>query len=206
QWGIRKFGDLAALPGVALSERLGQRGLELQRKACGWRNRTLVPSDPPLLFEEAMELEFPLVLLEPLAFLLSRMLDQLCARLQSRSLAAQEIHLKMTLENGRRDSENTFQRAIHLPMPLLNAQTFLKLLQLDLKAHPPGAPIVKVHLHIVPAKPRPGQAGLFIPCSRERENPEPTLARIPPEVGKGPAGRPKWLETHLPQASGILGF
>src|SRR5439155_19597050 len=100
RWGIRKFRDLAALPAVALSERLGQRGLELQRKACGGSHRTLVPCDPPLVFEEATELEFPLVLLEPLAFLLSRMLDQLCARLQSRSLAAQEIHLEMTLENG----------------------------------------------------------------------------------------------------------
>ena len=206
QWGIRKFGDLAALPGVALSERLGQRGLELQRKACGRRNRTLVPSDPPLLFEEAMELEFPLVLLEPLAFLLSRMLDQLCARLQSRSLAAQEIHLEMTLENGRRDSGNTFQRAIHLPVPLLNAQTFLKLLQLDLKAHPPGAPIVKVHLHIVPAKPRPGQAGLFIPCSPEPEKLELTLARISAVVGQGRAGSPKLLDTHRPQAFEMLRF
>lgn len=200
QWGIRKFRDLAALPEIALSERLGQRGLELQRKACGRNNRTLVPSDPPLVFEEAMELEFPLVLLEPLAFLLSRMLDQLCARLQSRSLAAQEIHLEMTLENGRRDSENTFQRAIHLPMPLLNAQTFLKLLQLDLKAHPPGAPIVKVHLRIEPAKPRPGQNGLFIPCSPEPEKLELTLARISAVVGEGRAGSPQLLDTHRPQA------
>src|SRR5213596_1677584 len=109
--------------------RLGQRGLELQRKACGTSRRTLVPCDPPLVFEEAMELEFPLVLLEPLAFLLSRMLDQLCARLRARSLAAQEIHLEMTLENGRQqDSERTvFQRAIHLPVPMLDAKTFLKL-------------------------------------------------------------------------------
>src|SRR5206468_12488470 len=116
RWGLRKFRDLAALPSAALSERLGQRGLELQRKACGTSRRTLVPCDPPLVFEEAMELEFPLVLLEPLAFLLSRMLDQLCVRLQSRSLAAQEIYLEMTLENGRQqDSGHTvFQRAIHL--------------------------------------------------------------------------------------------
>ena len=157
RWGIRKFRDLAALPEVALSERLGQRGLELQRKACGGSHRTLVPCDPPLVFEEAMELEFPLVLLEPLAFLLSRMLDQLCARLQSRSLAAQEIHLEMTLENGRRqDSEHTvFQRTIHLPVPLLDAKTFLKLLQLDLKAHPPGAPIMKVHLRPKRSRSRP---------------------------------------------------
>ncbi len=202
RWGIRKFRDLASLPAVALSERLGRRGLELQRKTCGGSHRTLVPCDPPLVFEEAMELEFPLVLLEPLAFLLSRMLDQLCARLQSRSLAAQEIHLEMTLENGRRqDSERTvFQRAIHLPVPLLDAKTFLKLLQLDLKAHPPGAPIMKVHLRIEPAKPRPGQTGLFIPTTPEPEKLELTLARISAVVGEGCAGSPQMLDTHRPQA------
>ncbi len=202
RWGIRKFRDLAALPAVALTERLGQRGLELQRKACGGSHRTLVPCDPPLVFEEAMELEFSLVLLEPLAFLLSRMLDQLCARLQSRSLAAQEIHLEMTLENGRQqDSDRTvFQRAIHLPVPLLDAKTFLKLLQLDLKAHPPGAPIMKIHLRIEPAKPRPGQAGLFIPSTPEPEKLELTLARISAVVGEGRAGSPRIMDTHRPQA------
>ncbi len=81
RWGIRKFCDLTALPEVALTERLGQRGLELQQKARGTRGRTLVPSDSPLVFEETQELEFPLVLLEPLAFVLNRMLDHLCARL-----------------------------------------------------------------------------------------------------------------------------
>src|SRR5437016_5543482 len=85
RWGIRKFRDLTALPELALSERLGQRGLEVQQKARGAGKRTLVPFDQPLVFEEAMELEYPLILLEPLAFLLSRMLDQLCERLQARA-------------------------------------------------------------------------------------------------------------------------
>src|SRR5436190_20085859 len=201
RWGVLKCRDLIALPEVDLSERLGQRGLELRKKACGMGQRTLVPSGPPLAFEEAMELEFPLVLLEPLAFLLSRMLDQLCARLQARALAAQELRLELTLEDGRQqDSENTFQRAIHLPVPLLDPKTFLKLLQLDLKAHPPGAPVIKVHLRIEPAKPRPGQNGLFIPCSPEPEKLELTLARISAVVGEGRAGSPHLLDTHRPQA------
>jgi protein ImuB len=202
RWGIRKFRDLAALPEVDLSERLGQRGLELQSRARGGGMRTLVPSHPPLAFEEATELEFPLVLLEPLAFLLSRMLDQLCARLQARALAAQELNLKLTLENGRQvNSENAaFERTIHLPVPLLDAKVFLKLLQLDLKSHPPGAPVMKVHLRIEPAKPRPAQNGLFIPCSPEPEKLELTLARINGIVGEGRAGSPQLLDTHRPQA------
>ncbi len=202
RWGIRKFRDLAALPGVALSERLGQRGLELQRKATRISERTLVPSDPPLIFEEAIDLELPLVLLEPLAFVLSRMLDQLCTRLRARALAAQKLSLKLTLENGRQaNPENAaFERTIHLPVPLLDAGVFLKLLQLDLKAHSPGAPVAKVHLRIEPAKPRPAQNGLFIPCSPEPEKLELTLARINEVVGEGRAGSPQLLDTHRSQA------
>jgi protein ImuB len=202
RWGIRKFRDLAALPEVELSERLGQRGLEFQRRACGTGMRTLVLSDPPQVFEEATELEFSLVLLEPLAFLLSRMLDQLCARLQARALAAQELNLELTLDNGRQTNpENAvFERTIRLPVPLLDDKVFLKLLQLDLKSHPPGAPVVKVHLRIEPAKPRPAQNGLFIPCSPEPEKLELTLARINGIVGEGRAGSPQLLDTHRPQA------
>jgi len=202
RWGIRKFRDLIALPPVSLSGRLGQRGLELQRKAAGIGARTLVPSDPPLIFEETMELEFPLVLLEPLAFLLNRMLDQLCTRLQARALAAQELSLELTLENGRSENNaaSCFQRTIHLPVPLVDANVFLKLLQLDLKAHPPGAPVMKIRLRIEPAKPRPAQNGLFLPASPEPEKLELTLARIAAVVGEGRAGSPQLLDTHRPQA------
>src|SRR5207248_2155195 len=84
--GVRNFRALCALPEVAISERLVQRGVHLQRLARGAISRTLVPVEPPLIFEEAAELDHPLVLLEPLAFLLAHMLDQLCARLAARAL------------------------------------------------------------------------------------------------------------------------
>jgi protein ImuB len=132
------------------------------------------------------------------------MLDQLCERLQSRALAAQELCLELTLENGRQfNPENNltcFQRTIHLPVPLLDAKIFLKLLQLDLKEHPPGAPIAKVHLRIEPAKPRPAQNGLFLPSSPEPEKLELTLARVNGVVGEGRAGSPELLDTHRSQA------
>jgi protein ImuB len=217
RWGIRKFHELAALPEVALSERLGQRGLELQQKARGVSARTLAPSDPPLVFEEAQELEFPLVLLEPLAFVLNRMLEQLCARLESRALAVQELHLELTLENGHdhsffsNDGEARlgppiFQRAIHLPVPLLDPKIFLKLLQLDLRTHPPGAPVSKVVLRIEPAKPRPSQDGLFSPSSPAPEKLELTLAKISGIVGDGRPGSPALLNTHRHEAFEMLHF
>src|SRR3989454_1665291 len=100
RWGVRNLRTLAALPEIAISERLGQEGVCLQQLARGATSRTLVPVDAPLIFEEAVELEHPLVLLEPLAFLLQQMLDQLCTRLSARALAMQELRLQLALDSG----------------------------------------------------------------------------------------------------------
>ena len=198
RWGIRNLRALAALPEIALSERLGQEGVRLQQLARGATSRTLVPVEPPLVFEEAIELEHPLVLLEPLAFLLARMLEQLCARLSARALATQEIRLQLELDNG--SHTKTFHRTLRLPVPLLDEKIFLKLLQLDLNAHPPGAPIATIHLSAEPVRPRAAQNGLFLPPSPEPEKLELTLARIAGIVGENKVGAVQMMDTHHPQA------
>jgi protein ImuB len=246
RWGIRNLRALAALPEIALSERLGQQGLHLQQLARGVASRTLVPVEVPLTFEEAVELEHPIVLLEPMAFLLNRLLEQICARLGSRALATQELRLTLELSNLTGiddDFENTgipsesdggmngvgmwgqppkpalsavegavlrsksplsnrqtkFIRKLSLPLPMLDTKVFLKLLQLDLNAHPPGAPIVKIHLAAEPARPRSAQGGLFLPPAPEPEKLELTLARIAGIVGEHKVGALELLDTHHPE-------
>jgi protein ImuB len=226
RWGIRNLRALAALPEIALSERLGQDGLRLQQLARGAASRTLVPVEAPAVFEEAIELEYPIVLLEPLAFLLNRLLDQVCARLAARALNTQELRLTLALQNlagvdpqletfgipsesdalhneahaparhfisGR---QSQFCRTLRLPLPMLDAKLFLKLLQLDLNAHPPGAPIQKIHLAAEPARPRSAQGCLFLPPSPEPEKLELTLARIAGLVGEPRVGSVELLDTH----------
>ncbi len=224
RWGIRNLRALAALPEIALSERLGQQGLHLQQLARGEASRTLVPIEAPLRFEEAVELEHPILLLEPLAFLLNRLLEQLCARLGSRALATQELRLTLALSTdiGIADEEKVmwgqppsavrrsaaplrsgrqikFMRTLHFPVPMLDPKVFLKLLQLDLSAHPPGAPIIKIHLSAEPARPRSAQGGLFLPPSPEPEKLELTLARIAGMVGEQKVGALELLDTHHPE-------
>jgi protein ImuB len=242
RWGIRNLRALAALPEVALSERLGQEGLRLQQLARGTAIRMLVPIEQPLVFEEAIELEHPIVLLEPLAFLLNRLLEQICARLGSRALATQELRLTLELSNltgvddefenlgmpsesdattkvgcptspgfcekwemGQsevqlhRSHQLQFVRKLSLPLPMLDPKLFLKLLQLDLNAHPPGAPIVKIHLAAEPARQRTAQGGLFLPPSPEPEKLELTLARIAGMVGANKVGAIELLDTHHPE-------
>ena len=79
---------------------------------------------------------------------------------------------------------------------MLDAKVFLKLLQLDLQAHPPGAPILKIHLAAESARPRATQSGLFLPVFPEPEKLELTLARIAGIVGEGRVGAAELLDTH----------
>ena len=218
RWGIRKLRALASLPEVPLSERLGQQGIRLQKLARGRTARNLRSFEPPLVFAECVELEYPIVLLEPLAFLLNRMLEQVCARLGARALAAQELRLQLELEQyaqGRTldisaseqpNGHVRFTRTLRLPVPMLDVKTFLKLLQLDLQAHPPGAPIMKIHLSAEPARPRATQSGLFLPPFPEPEKLELTLARIAGIVGEGRVGSVELLDTHREGAVEVRHF
>lgn len=224
RWGIRNLRGLAGLPDVALSERLGQRGLAWQKLARGATSRTLVPFEPPLIFEETIELEHPVMLLEPLAVLLGGMLEQLCSCLQVHALATQELRLELELEDGyeedchervgagilarpgRAQARQLFRRTLRLPLPLLDPKTFLKLLQLDLNAHPPGAPIIKIHLTAEPARPRAAQNGFFLPPSPEPEKLELTMAKIAGIVGEDRVGSLELLDTHRPEGFDMQHF
>ncbi|HWZ82009.1 MAG TPA: DNA polymerase Y family protein [Terriglobales bacterium] len=209
RWGVRNLRALSALPEVPVAERLGQQGIRLLKLARGEASRNLRLFESVPVFQEEIELEHPIVLLEPLAFLLNRMLDQLCARLSARALAVQKLELKLGLVQKAEDCDpdqtstftrTFFTRALQLPVPMLDAKVFLKLLQLDLQSHPPGAPILRIHLTAMPARPRSTQSGLFLPIFPEPEKLELTLARIAGIVGQGRVGAVELLDTHREDA------
>ena len=97
-WGIRCFRDLAALPEAGLSARLGADGVRLQKLARGLSDRPLVPAVPAEGFEASLELEHPVMLLEPLSFLLARLLGDVIEKLGAQGLATDELRLRMKLD------------------------------------------------------------------------------------------------------------
>lgn len=195
RWGIRRFQDLAALPPLGIAERLGPEGLRLRELARGEAGRKLVPLEEPLRFEDEIELEYPVELLEPLAFLLARLVNGLCTRLATRGLATDELRLRLKLE-----PRGSHQTVLRLPVPSLDSKAFLKLMQLELEQRPPAAPVAHVALAVNPAKPRAAQTGLFVLAAPEPVKLELTLARIQAIVGEGRVGRPQLLDTHRPEA------
>ncbi len=200
-WGIRTFGQLAALPPLGLAARLGEEGTYLQRLARGEAGRELRGVIDPLLFEQELELDYPVDLLEPLSFVLSSVLNDLCARLARRALAANEIRLELTLEGA-----PPHQCRLSLPVPMRDPIAFLKLLQLELSARPTGAPILKVRLSLVHVPPRTQQHGLFLPLSPEPEKLEITLARLSNLLGAENVGTPELLDTHRPDSFRMNSF
>jgi protein ImuB len=216
RWGVRTCAALAALPLLDLSERLGQEGVRLHELARGANIRSLVLAQTSLSFEEEMELEDSVEELEPLSFILGRLLDQLCARLHARSLAANSIHVRFELDpafgdgierlkkkphpapNKKPAAAKTYQKSLNLPVPMRDSKMLLKLLRLHLQSDPPACPILKVVLSAAPARPRPAQGGLFQPISPDPEKLELTVARLASLVGDSNIGSPELVDTHRP--------
>jgi protein ImuB len=202
RWGIHSCGPFAALPEVAIVERLGQEGLRWWRLARGADDQPLIAKDFPASFEERMDLDSPVELLEPLLFVLNRLLEQLCARLRMHILAIREIKVTLTLErNDSRNKEPIFHvRTLRLPVPARDGKLLLKLLQLDLEKHPPALPVISICMLTIPLKARSQQLGLFLPLSPDPERLEITLARIQNTVGENRVGAPVLLDTHSPHS------
>lgn len=194
-WGIRSFREFAALPATGIAERLGPEGLRLQSLARGGSDRPLLLSKPAPRFECALELDDPIELLEPLSFILGRLLKQLCAKLQEHSLAAGALKLRLRLED-----KSEYERVIELPFPLRDGKVFLRLLLLDLQSHPPQSAIVAVSAACEPAAPRSIQKGFFQALAPEPEQLELTLARLTALVGEDNVGSPALTDTHRPNA------
>jgi protein ImuB len=190
RWGIRTLGAFARLPAVQISERLGQEGVQLYKLAQGASMRPIVPHADALRFVEIIELDYEIETIEPLTFILSRMLDQLCSRMRSRNRATHEVRLRL----------GTHVRVLKLPLPVRNPRLLTKLLILDLEAHPPGAAVKRVEVEAIPTKPRVVQNGLFVPLSPEPEKLELTLARLKAVVGEENVGAAEILDTHRPDA------
>jgi protein ImuB len=200
-WGVRTFKEFAELPVAGVSERLGQDGVKLQQLAGGKTDRHLKLKQAAPIFENSIEIEYPIAQLEPLSFIFARLLNQLCASLQAYALATNELHVQMKLEN-----KSAHELKLNLPYPMRDHKVFLKLLLLEAEAHPPSAAVVAVSINCEPLKPRVLQTGLFMPLAPEPAKLELTIARLAKLVGLENVGSPELLDTHRPDAFRVKRF
>jgi protein ImuB len=192
-WGLKTFGDLAALPEVDLIARLGQHGRRLRLIARGEHPHHFQPVEAPFALEEFFAFDTPVDLLESLLFVLNPMVEQLVLRAGAHTFALAVIHVTLILE---RAAEH--KTSIRPALPTQDRHALLKLLQLDLAAHPPPAAVLAIALHADPGPVSKVQLGLFSPQSPEPMRLEVTLARIAAIVGEGRVGKACLADTHRP--------
>ena len=201
RWGLRTLGELAALAPDDVAARLGQEGVRWQRLARGEDPRPIVPAAPEERFEQAMELEWPIEGLEPLSFVLGRLMEPLSAHLERRDRGAAVLHVRLHLVD-----RTVHERSLQLPAPMREARTLRTLALLDLESHPPAAAIDRV---IVAVDPTPGRVVQYSLLTR----PLPTLeqvstlmARLTALMGDGRCGSPAVVDAWKPGAFALTPF
>lgn len=200
-WGIRTLGMLGALPEKELISRMGQPGKLLRRRSRGEMPHMFQPVEPAFVLTERMELDSPVEVLEALLFVVNLMLDQLIRRATARVLALASVTIALTLDAG-----TTHSRTVRPALPANDRQLWLKLLHLDLEAHPPQAAILAVALDAEPGSTSKVQLGLFAPQLPEPSRLDVTLARIRAIVGDENVGRAVLTDTHRPDSFRIDPF
>ncbi len=201
RWGIASIGDLARLPEAEVAARLGEAGRDLLYAARGVDPRPLVPSQPPPSFTEGMELEWPLVTLEPFLFVANAALDRMVRRMEEAGYSCRRLELTLRL-----DPDGHHARAIDLPAPTRDVKTLLTLVKLDLEAKPPGAPVAAFTISAHPDRPRRAQLDLFGPPALSPDKVAATIARIASMVGPERVGSPRTVDGHLPERFALAAF
>jgi protein ImuB len=201
RWGLRTLGELAALPPAGLSARLGRQGLSWQALARGDDIRPLVPDAAEERFESFMDLEWPIEGLDPMSFVLTRLLEPLSIRLERRDRGVAVLHVQLQLVGG-----DVHARSLQLPSPMRDVRTLRTLALLDLESHPPSAAIERVTIVIDPTPGRVVQHTLFASPQLTPEQLSTLLARLGAVMGQDRIGAPATVDSYRPGAFVMKAF
>ena len=208
-WGIRTLGELARLPEVELIARMGQEGRRLRQRARGELKNLLIAQPAELHLQQSVLFDDAIDTVEQVLFTVNPMLDHLFKLLREHALAVAAVTLTFELEScgdrtleGHREGDTQeplpekFARTIRPAIPVLDRALLLKMIQLDLEAHPAPLPIVRIVLTAETGEQSRIQLGLFAPQMPEPARFEDTHARLVALVGEQNVGRIRPADTH----------
>ena len=195
RWGIRKLGAFVALGGEPLTERLGPAVLPFFVRATGGSERPLRCVAPVESYAEAVEFEHEIETLEPLLFLLRRLLEQIAWRLEATYLVAATLTLRLGLAQG-----GEYLRTFKIPAPTARVEVLFRALHTHLERYTAEQPIVSLHLEARPCRPARQQFGLFESALRDPNQFFETLTRLIALLGNDRVGVPAPEDSHRPDA------
>ena len=198
-WGLKTLGELAALPAADLVARLGRPAMTWQAIARGEDIGPLVPTLESERFESSLDLEWPIEGLEPLSFVLTRLLEPLSLRLEQRDRGVAVLHVQLRVVTAEKEKA-THTRRLELPTPMRDVRTLRTLALLDLEAHPPASAIDRVAIVIDPTPGRVWQHTLFARPHPTPEQLSTLLARLGAAMGQDRIGAPVTVDSYRPGA------
>jgi protein ImuB len=156
---------------------------------------------PAFQLAESCEFEMPVEQIESLLFVSARRIDCLVARATGRALALAVLSAQMKLESGQKH-----QCSIRPALPSTDRKFLLKLLQLEIAAHPPPSAVMAFTLSAEAGQTSKVQLGLFAPPTPEPSKLDVTLARLKALVGADRVGSPVLDDTNRAGSFQIKAF
>ncbi len=166
RFGLRWIGAVASLPRSALIARFGTEGERLHARARGEETEPFRPRRSPERLLLALPIEPAIAELEPLRFVLRRLVATLADQLLARGAATSRAHLRLELDltfvPAGTPVRMTFEQ--RLPEPTAEAEAIARLLFARLERTPPPAPVARLELELAEVTPAAGQQlSLFVP-------------------------------------------
>jgi len=166
RFGLRRIGQVAALPASALVARFGEEGSRIGARARGEETDPFRPRRAPERLVLGLPIEPAVIEIESVRFVLRRIATALGASLATRGLAATQgrLRLELDLAFARAGTASELVVEGRFPEPTSDPEAIERLLLARLERVPPPAPVARLELELSGASPSTGQQlPLFVP-------------------------------------------
>jgi len=193
KWGIKTVAQFLALGRGPIAERLGEAGLELFNRAKADTIRPLRLTSPTQTYEEFFEFEQLVETLEPLLFIVRRLLEQLTRRVEQRALSITEITLMLRLESG-----ETHENPLKIAAPTRDTNVLFRITHNFLETIRTSSPVVAVSIRVKPCEIDVEQFQLFETSVRDPNRFYETIGRLSALLGPDRVGTPVLRDSYRP--------
>lgn len=181
RFGLRRIDQVAELPMSALIARFGEEGGRLHARAKGQETEPFKARRATKRLALALPIEPPVEDLEPLRFVLHRLVAGLTGQLTARGLAADRaiLALELDLAFAPTGTPSRIEVEQRFPEPTADAEAVERLLFARLEREPPPAAVQRLDLELRGTTPAAGQQlPLFVPQAARTARLDWQLARL----------------------------
>jgi protein ImuB len=201
RFGLEQIGAVADLPRSALIARFGEEGARMHARANGEEISPFRPRRAPERLRLALPLEPAVADLEPLRFVLRRLVGALADQLTGRGAATLRAHLRLELDVtfAKPDTPDRLAFEQRMPEPTAEAEAIERLLYAQLERTPPSAPVARLELELAEVEAAAGQQlPLFVPQAARAARLDWQLARLALTYGEDRIRRVELVDPEAP--------